>query len=339
MGGDTSAAELDRLLGDAIAWPFGAVHLDMDPTATSTQRELSRADRAAAEPGRRLDDYLPASVNLIGDVVDLTAALLSGVQGGQPQAPRMRRRARAAIREAEMTTKIGNTMPSGDGLAPAATVAALPSNRFAPAASDPDTCAPAGEGIGPVALVDALITCADRLGYDNQRRTPDRAPQAEGAPAEKADHPRRLTITVDAGAHFLAIMPLWPASEPRRVLISNGLATMGFAVPAAIGAALARPGEAVWALTGDGGLSMCLGELETMARLELPITVIVFNDAALSLIEIKQQPDHGGPDAVRYRRMDFAAIARGCGLQAHTAGTHDELLTALRRPTIRRQVP
>lgn len=126
--------------------------------------------------------------------------------------------------------------------------------------------------------------------------------------------PENATVTVDAGAHMLLIVPLLTVTRPRGMLISNGLATMGFAIPAAIGAALARPGEPVFALTGDGGLGMVLSELETITRLQLPITVVVFNDAALSLIEIKQGRGHGGADAVRYRNIDFAATARAMGM-------------------------
>jgi acetolactate synthase-1/2/3 large subunit len=141
--------------------------------------------------------------------------------------------------------------------------------------------------------------------------------------------PDGTILTVDAGAHFLVAMPLWDAEAPRDVLISNGLATMGFSVPAAVGAALARSDRPVVCLVGDGGLGMTLAELETVARLELPITVVVFNDSALSLIEVKQGPDHGGEAAVRYRPVDFAAVARGLGLEAavvEDAGALDRLL-------------
>ncbi len=141
--------------------------------------------------------------------------------------------------------------------------------------------------------------------------------------------PPTATATVDAGAHFLAIMPFWPACEPLRLLISNGLATMGFALPASVGAALARPGAPVVCLVGDGGLGMTLAELETIARLALPITVVVFDDAALSLIEIKQLPEQGGTDAVRYAPIDFAAVARAVGLDAVTVATVAELERAL----------
>ncbi len=156
--------------------------------------------------------------------------------------------------------------------------------------------------LGPVALVD---TVADALPPD-------------------------ATVTVDAGAHFLAAMPLLPVSAPFGLLISNGLATMGFAVPAAIGAAIARPGRPVVALVGDGGLAMTLAELETIARLRLPISVVVFNDAALSLIEIKQGPTHGGSDAVRYLPTNFAAIAAASGLGARVVATAEELHAELR---------
>jgi acetolactate synthase-1/2/3 large subunit len=146
--------------------------------------------------------------------------------------------------------------------------------------------------------------------------------------AEQA--PAGTLATVDAGAHFLAVMPWWPARAPGSLLISNGLATMGFALPAAIGVALARPGVPVACFVGDGGLAMTLAELETLARLALPVTVLVFDDAALSLIEVKQQPHHGGADAVRFAPVDYAAVARAMGLPSATVSTADELRLALR---------
>jgi acetolactate synthase-1/2/3 large subunit len=129
--------------------------------------------------------------------------------------------------------------------------------------------------------------------------------------------PAGTIATVDAGAHMLVAMPMWPASAPCEVLISSGLATMGFALPAAIAAALAWPGRHVVCFTGDGGLGMVLAELETVVRLGLPVVVVVFDDATLSLIAAKQQPDgHGGTAAVQYRSIDFAAVAAACGMRA-----------------------
>lgn len=140
-----------------------------------------------------------------------------------------------------------------------------------------------------------------------------------------------VTATVDAGAHMLVAMPLWQVSGPQRLLISSSHATMGFSLPAAIAAALARPQEPVIAFTGDGGLGMVLAELETLARLDLPVIVIVFNDSLLSLIAVKQDPDdQGGREVVAYRSTDFAAIARGCGVPAWSAQTAADLEAALR---------
>lgn len=136
--------------------------------------------------------------------------------------------------------------------------------------------------------------------------------------------------TVDAGAHMLVAMPLWPSEEPDTALISSGLATMGFALPAAIAAALAYPDRRVVCFTGDGGIGMCLAELETLARLHLAVTVVVFDDASLSLIASKQSPlGHGGADAVEYRSVDFAAVAAACGVPAVRVASADSYRRAL----------
>jgi acetolactate synthase I/II/III large subunit len=146
----------------------------------------------------------------------------------------------------------------------------------------------------------------------------------------RAQVPPEAIVTVDSGAHMLAVMPLWPADEPRRLLISSGLATMGFALPAAIGAALCTPGAPVIAFTGDGGLGMTLMELETAVRHGLRVTVVVFNDAALSLIKIKQRPaGQGGAEATGYARTSFAAAAAAMGAAAASVTDPPGLAAAL----------
>lgn len=139
------------------------------------------------------------------------------------------------------------------------------------------------------------------------------------------------TLTVDAGAHMLVAMPLWETAAPRRVLISNGLATMGFSLPAAVGAALARPGAPVICFVGDAGLGMSLAEIETVVRLALDLTIVVFNDAALSLIEVKQTDGQGAASAVRYRQTDFAAVAAGMGMPAAVVESRESLRSQLDR--------
>jgi acetolactate synthase-1/2/3 large subunit len=132
-------------------------------------------------------------------------------------------------------------------------------------------------------------------------------------------------LAVDAGAHMFSTMARWPATQPHAVLKSNGLSTMGFALPAAIASYLTDPSHPVIAITGDGGLLMCLAELSTAARLNIPVTVIVLNDAALSLIDIKQQQLQHPVSGVRYPAVDFAMAARSMGCQAWSVGADEPL--------------
>ena len=161
------------------------------------------------------------------------------------------------------------------------------------------------------------------------------APQQVVATA-RACAPPETIATVDAGAHMLVAMPLWEVPGPRMLLTSSGLATMGYALPAAIAAALClpqtqgTPQTPVLAFTGDGGLGMTLAEIETAVRLSLRVIVIVFNDAALSLIKIKQKPaGHGGDEAVRYRPVSFAAAAAAMGAAGAAVTSERELAAAL----------
>jgi acetolactate synthase I/II/III large subunit len=141
--------------------------------------------------------------------------------------------------------------------------------------------------------------------------------------------PAGTRLAVDAGAHMFSAMTRWPAEAPHDVLKSNGLSTMGFAVPAALASWLEQPDRHTVAITGDGGMMMSLAELSTAARLDAKLTVIVLNDAALSLIDIKQQRQQRPPLGVRYPRADFATAARGMGCDAWTVGPHDPLEFAL----------
>ena len=141
--------------------------------------------------------------------------------------------------------------------------------------------------------------------------------------------PAGARLTVDSGAHMFAAMGLWQADAPNDVLKSNGLSTMGFALPAAIAAALEEPARPVVAMTGDGGLHMCLAELATAARHGCSIVVVVFNDARLSLIDIKQQRQQRASRGVRFADMDHAAVAQGLGCRGWRVAATDPLAPAL----------
>lgn len=138
-------------------------------------------------------------------------------------------------------------------------------------------------------------------------------------------------VTVDAGAHMFPATVLWPVRRPNGMLISNGLSTMGFALPAAIGAAFVERDQPVVALTGDGGLLMCAGELLTAAREGLRVITIVFSDASLSLIAIKQEA-RGLPAAgVALGSVDWPGLAASVGVDAWSARDAGELDRAIDR--------
>ena len=140
---------------------------------------------------------------------------------------------------------------------------------------------------------------------------------------------RTARVTVDAGAHMLPATMLWPVSNPNDMLISNGLSTMGFALPAAIGAAMADPARAAVALTGDAGLLMCAGELLTAVREKLRVITIVFSDASLSLIEIKQQARQLPAAGVALGAIDWPSLAASFGVTPFVATNDAEFARAL----------
>jgi len=140
---------------------------------------------------------------------------------------------------------------------------------------------------------------------------------------------RNTRVTVDAGAHMFPATMLWPSGEPNQMLISNGLSTMGFALPAAIGAALADRERPVVALTGDGGLLMCAAELLTAVREKLRIITIVFSDRSLSLIEIKQQRRRYQPAGVALGDIDWPKLAEGFGVAPFVAASEAALESAI----------
>jgi len=141
--------------------------------------------------------------------------------------------------------------------------------------------------------------------------------------------PTGCRLAVDAGAHMFSTLALWRAEESFGVLKSNGLSTMGFALPAAIASAFQQPDCPVAAVTGDGGLMMCLAELTTAVERRCRIVVIVINDAALSLIDIKQQRQQRKSRGVRYPAVDFAGAAKALGCRAWRVGASDALKPVL----------
>jgi len=136
-------------------------------------------------------------------------------------------------------------------------------------------------------------------------------------------------VTVDAGAHMFPATMLWPIDEPNRMLISNGLSTMGFALPAAIGAACLDRAVPVVALTGDGGLLMCAGELLTAVRENLRVIAVVLNDRRLSLIDVKQRQRRYPSVGVTLGDVAWASMAESVRMAAHVATNALEVREAM----------
>lgn len=101
--------------------------------------------------------------------------------------------------------------------------------------------------------------------------------------------PPEGVLAFDVGAHTHQIAGQWAAHGPRQFLITNGWSSMGFGLPAAIAAKLARPEAPVVCMLGDGCFQMTCGELATARRLGLPLPVVVLDDRWLGLIKVKQE--------------------------------------------------
>ncbi|MER5940010.1 thiamine pyrophosphate-binding protein [Streptomyces sp. NPDC001928] len=123
------------------------------------------------------------------------------------------------------------------------------------------------------------------------------------------------------------------ADQPFGFLTSAGCSSFGYGLPAAMGAQLARPGQPTFLIAGDGGFHSNSADLETIARLNLPIVTVVVNNDTNGLIELYQNLGHhrSFDPAVKFTGVDFVALARANGVEAIKAGTREELLAALRK--------
>jgi acetolactate synthase-1/2/3 large subunit len=123
-------------------------------------------------------------------------------------------------------------------------------------------------------------------------------------------------LVSDVGLHKLWIGRMFPAYEPNTVLIANGLAGMGFAVPAAIAAKLVHPQRKVVAVNGDGGFMMNCQELETASRLKTPFVSVVWENRQYGSIVWKQDNKFGRHFGVDFTNPDFVQLASSFGLPA-----------------------
>ena len=138
-------------------------------------------------------------------------------------------------------------------------------------------------------------------------------------------------VVSDVGAHKIWVARLYQAYEPNTVIISNGFAAMGIALPGAIAAKLVHPDRRVVALCGDGGFLMNSQELETARRIGANITVVVWRDDGYGLIDWKQRDEFGRPFGVDLTNPDFVAYAQSFGLAAFRPSSAADLYPTLMR--------
>jgi acetolactate synthase-1/2/3 large subunit len=144
-------------------------------------------------------------------------------------------------------------------------------------------------------------------------------------------------VVTDVGQHQMRTAQAYPFRRARRWLSSGGLGTMGFGLPAAIGASLARPESTVLCFTGDGSLLMNIQELATAVEEQVNVKVILMNNQSLGLVHQQQDLFYERRIyASRYRNgVDFMRIAEGFGMPTHDLGEGDAAETmarALREP-------
>ena len=142
---------------------------------------------------------------------------------------------------------------------------------------------------------------------------------------------REDILISDVGLHKLWIGRMFPAYEPNTVLIANGLAGMGFAVPAAIAAKLVHPERKVVTVNGDGGFLMNCQELETAVRLKTAIVNVIWENGQYGSIVWKQDKKFGHHFGTDFTNPDFVKLAEGFGMPAWRCGSADEFGTTLRR--------
>ena len=135
----------------------------------------------------------------------------------------------------------------------------------------------------------------------------------------------------DVGAHKMWVARYYQSEEPNTCLIPNGFASMGFALPGAIGAKIIRPENKVMAIVGDGGFLMNVQEMETARRLNSDIVVLLWEDGGYGLIKWKQETAYGRHTNLDFGNPDWAALAKSFGWSHRRVEASLDLKPALER--------
>ncbi|WP_022796120.1 acetolactate synthase large subunit [Bavariicoccus seileri] len=143
--------------------------------------------------------------------------------------------------------------------------------------------------------------------------------------------PDKGIVLVDTGALKMWMARLYPTYEPNTCLIDNGLSTMSWTLPGAIGAKLAVPDQPVLAVMGDGSFMMNSQEIETAVREKIPMTILIWTDKAYGLIKWKMDLELGHHSEVDFSNPDFVKYAKSFGAVGHLATSREDLKESLEK--------
>ncbi len=191
-----------------------------------------------------------------------------------------------------------------------------------------------GQVGGQVGTVSSAWTDSELSEWRSRARTArtcSNAPTVTGAPGGMADvldalraaAPRDACIVTDSGLHQMTTRTWWTVLAPRALITPADFQSMGFGLPAAVGAAIASPGRTVIAVIGDGGLAMSAMELATAVREGVRLLVVVCNDRGFGLIRRQQVLSDSVPFAVDFPSPDICSLAAALGADAETWSSAD----------------
>src|ERR671911_539912 len=172
---------------------------------------------------------------------------------------------------------------------------------------------------------------ADDLGYPIK-------PERLIADVRRVLDDRDILIS-DVGAHKLWIAKIYDTYHPNTCIISNGFASMGFALPGAIAAQLAFPKRKVVAMCGDGGFLMNVQELETAVRLRLPIIIVIWCDREFGVISLKQIEEFGKKAFTEFNNPDFVKLASSFGAIGYSVKSVNEFSDCLKKAKRSKDIP
>ncbi|CRH22901.1 acetolactate synthase AlsS [Carnobacterium maltaromaticum] len=139
-----------------------------------------------------------------------------------------------------------------------------------------------------------------------------------------------MTVTVDIGSHYIWMARHFRSYEPRHLLFSNGMQTLGVALPWAIAAALVRPTTQIISVSGDGGFLFSAQELETAVRRKLNIVHLIWNDGRYNMVEFQEEMKYGRSSGVDFGPIDFVKYADAFGAKGLRVTKPSELEKVLK---------